>query len=160
MIQSFDETKCLVVGCDQGHHNYLLYSGRLLPANATYDEATSNKRRIASIEFVRQGHGMVNTLGLFCGLRKQRNKKKRTQQTLTNHDVLDKADLSTVLNFDGSISAVVHQFDRCDEILHLINERTEDMWNGWKSFGTANKKDKDANATITAAHTMDAATKL
>jgi hypothetical protein len=63
-----------------------------------------------------QGKGMVNTLGTLPSLDK----------------VLD--DRGTILNWDGTPSAVVHQYDRFEKLLQMVNnQRTKELQNKWTS---------------------------
>ena len=67
-----------------------------------------------------QGKGIINNLGLL------------RSKPLRDWGVLD--DKNNVLNWDGSISAVAHQFDRDDELnKHLKNVRREYATKFWAS---------------------------
>jgi hypothetical protein len=132
MIQSFDETECMKIGCDQGHHNYLLHTGRMqgnatktIPGNGTsYSTVSLNEtNRVQRIDFYAQGEGPVNTLSLFCNDRKP--------ATLRSLGLVDNS-TDEVFNFDGGVSPVLHQFDRCTEINGILEKKAEDMWNDWK----------------------------
>lgn len=122
MIQMFDETQCLLGGCDQGHHNYLLHSGRLQGNN------TNTNDRVETIQYFDQGSGAVNTLGLFCN----------GKETLRSSGLLDNS-TNEVLNWDGTVSAVVHQFDRCPELVEWIERRGQNLLAQWQSTTTAMK---------------------
>jgi hypothetical protein len=91
MVAQFDNTSCKLKGCDQGFHNYLYYSNSLSNLNGVRDV----------VEFD-QGKGIINNLGVL------RTKPLRKWGLLN--------DENTVLNWDGSVSAVAHQFDRDDEL--------------------------------------------
>mmetsp|Transcript_4296 Transcript_4296/g.5577 ORF Transcript_4296/g.5577 Transcript_4296/m.5577 type:complete len:638 (+) Transcript_4296:182-2095(+) len=91
MIAQFDKTKCKAKGCDQGFHNYLYYSGAL-----------SNVKGIKDVVEFEQGKGLINNLGVL------RTKPLREWGLLNDENL--------VLNWDGSVSAVAHQFDRDDEL--------------------------------------------
>ena len=91
MIAQFDETKCKIIGCDQGFHNYLYYSNSL-----------SNLIGVKEVKVFEQGTGIINNLGVL------RTKPLREWGLLN--------DENTVLNWDKSVSAVVHQFDRDNEL--------------------------------------------
>ena len=101
MISQFDETKCKLKGCDQGFHNYLYYSNSLFSLKGI--------REVVEFE---QGKGIINNLGVL------RTKPLREWGILN--------DENTVLNWDKSVSAVAHQFDRDDELnKHLKGVRRE-----------------------------------
>ncbi|CAB9499780.1 expressed unknown protein [Seminavis robusta] len=110
MVQSFDETQCLILGCDQGHMNYLVHTGRLL----------QNSTQIQHIEYGKQGSSLVNTLGLYANEHKP----------LRAYGVLDNT-TNQVLNFDGSVSPVVHQFDREEELKVIMEQRAEELFQKW-----------------------------
>ena len=101
MVAQFDETKCKLKGCDQGFHNYLYYSNSLLPLTG-----------VKEVKVFEQGTGIINNLGVL------RTKPLREWGILN--------DENTVLNWDKSVSAVAHQFDRDDELnKHLKEVRKE-----------------------------------
>jgi len=57
IIEEFDNTQCDIDGCDQGLHNYLLYSGRLLLANGattvgTAAQSDPNNNNIATTNVI------------------------------------------------------------------------------------------------------------
>jgi len=108
MVKQFDDTKCKIKGCDQGFHNYLYYSGKLGGVPGIHD-----------IVVHEQGNGIINNLGL---LRDNPLKERGLLQQGSN----------TVLNWDGSVSPVAHQFDRDDELKGIINERKKKYLNQWR----------------------------
>ena len=92
MVSESDETGTKLMGADQGFHNYLYYTNKL-----------ANAETIRSIVVFDQGRGAINNLGAM-----------RTKPLEEWGDVL-KAENEynmTVLNWDGTPSPVVHQFDR------------------------------------------------
>ena len=91
MIAQFDETKCKLKGCDQGFHNYLYYS-----------KALSNVKGIREVIEFEQGTGIINNLGVL------------RVKPLREWGLLDEN--NTVLNWDKSVSAVAHQYDRDEEL--------------------------------------------
>ena len=107
MIAQYDLTKCKRKGCDQGFHNYVAY-------NNVLDEI--NKKEGIEIKVVRveQGHGAVNNLGIL------RNHK------LSDLGVYD-PNTNLVLNWDKSISPIVHQFDRDDELKMFMRKKLGDL---------------------------------
>ena len=99
MVAQFDKTSCGMKGCDQGFHNYLYYSNAL-----------SNLTGVKEVNVFAQGTGIINNLGVL-----------RTKP-LREWGLLDEK--NNVLNWDKSISAVAHQFDRDDELnIHLKGVR-------------------------------------
>ena len=111
MVAQFDETHCKVKGCDQGFHNYLHYSHSL-----------ERVKGIRSIELHEQGKGIINNLGLL------RDKPLRERGVL-------KEGSNEVLNWDGKISPVAHQFDRDDELKAIVNDYKKDWFAKWKERG-------------------------
>ncbi|GKY95624.1 hypothetical protein MPSEU_000523700 [Mayamaea pseudoterrestris] len=103
LINEHDEGSVRMTGSDQGFHNYLYYSGKLL-----------NAATISKLIVWEQGRGMINNLGAL-----------RTN-TLTSWGVRD-PDTTVVYQWDGETpSPVVHQWDR-DKDLHnymLAKHRT------------------------------------
>lgn len=87
MVDQFTNTRCTSKGCDQGFHNYLYYSGGL-----------DNVQGIREVVVFEQGKGIINNLGVL-----------RTKP-LKERGMLDES--MKVLNWDKSISAVAHQWDR------------------------------------------------
>lgn len=108
MVTEFDETKCVLKGCDQGFHNYLYYSHKL-----------ENVPGINEIILHEQGHGVINNL---AALR---------SKTLREQKVFDKN--NKVLNWDGSISPVAHQGDRDDEVRIFMNQMKKDYLQEWRN---------------------------
>lgn len=100
MVAESDETKTSIYGADQGFHNYLYYSGKL-----------GNAKAIQSIVVFAQGDGMVNNLG---AMRTKDLSEWGNGKILGEIDNVDRAGEKTVqvLNWDGSPSPVVHQYDR------------------------------------------------
>lgn len=111
MVQSFDETQCMDYGCDQGHHNYLLHTGRLLRSPA-----------VRHVECNPQGEGIVNTIGQFA----------RHYRPIRKHGILQNG-TNLVLNTDGTVSAVVHQFDRDRELRAIMDKRAEELFAKWNT---------------------------
>ena len=112
MVVQFDETHCKVKGCDQGFHNYLHYSHGL-----------EGVKGIETVKLWEQGKGIINNLGLL------RDKPLRERGLL-------KEGTNEVLNWDGSISPVAHQFDRDDELKGIVNGYKVDWLDKWNLEGT------------------------
>lgn len=102
VIAEFDSTKCILKGCDQGFHNYLYYS-----------KALEGVPEIKQIILHDQGKGVINNLGAL------REKSLKEQKVLDNDN--------HVLNWDGSISPVAHQFDRDDDLRKYMNTKKKEM---------------------------------
>jgi hypothetical protein len=96
MLSSMDEVKCWLKGIesDQGYQNYLYYNGFFNVSGGT------------TIAF-RQGTGIVNTIGALNGHRVPKEKKGPLD---TYWKARDKA--GYIINYDGTRSACVHQWDR------------------------------------------------
>jgi len=109
MVHQFDRTKCKMKGCDQGFHNYLYYSGSL----------SNGVGGIRETVVFDQGKGIINNL---AALR---------IKTLKNWGVLKDGSMD-VLNWDGSVSQVVHQFDRDDELNKFVKNKRKAFKNEWK----------------------------
>ena len=107
MIAQFDETKCKLKGCDQGFHNYLYYS-----------KALSNVKGIREVIEFEQGTGIINNLGVL------------RVKPLREWGLLDEN--NTVLNWDKSVSAVAHQYDRDQELNNhykaIRKDYTDKFW--------------------------------
>ncbi|GAX18312.1 hypothetical protein FisN_23Hh205 [Fistulifera solaris] len=116
MVNEHDECNIRMTGSDQGFHNYLYYSSKLRNTNAI--------RRLVVWE---QGRGIINNLGAL-----------RTQ-TLSEWGILDPVS-KEVYQWDGTISPVVHQWDR-DRELHSY------IWNKRHVAWAQEWKDKKMNAT-------------
>jgi hypothetical protein len=102
------ETEIRMTGSDQGFHNYLYYSQKLANVDA-----------ILALTVWLQGWGIINNLGAL-----------RTQPLSAwgNYD----PETHAVTNWDGSISPVVHQWDR-DKELHnyQFRYRFRDLESEW-----------------------------
>lgn len=98
LINEKDETEVRMTGSDQGFHNYLYYTHKLANVNA-----------ISSLTVWEQGRGIINNLGAL-----------RTKE-LTEWGNYNKT-THEVINWDGSLSPVVHQWDR-DHELHQYRFR-------------------------------------
>ena len=122
MIAEFDKTKCKQKGCDQGFHNYLHYSGGL-----------SNVKGIREVKVFDQGKGIINNLGALRA------------KPLSERGVLNNSTMQ-VINWDGSVSAVAHQFDRDDELNKYIKQKKADYVRQWSNRDIENKDDGNSNS--------------
>jgi hypothetical protein len=131
MIKSFDESpQCNnVLGCDQGHHNYLLYSGRLMKPTFLSDEHHQSLPTIFQIIIGKQGYSIVNTVGLLA--KREDNQRKKIITPLRSvgivHNVTDE-----VLNWDGTVTPILHQYDRDEELRHIMTVRGQRYVRHWK----------------------------
>ena len=138
MIRSFDESpQCNhVTGCDQGHHNFLVYSGRLTDSSTTTDEihriqGPQLPTQISKIIVGKQGYSIVNTLGLLAKREDIYHKGEQIITPLRSLGILDNK-TDHVLNWDGSISPILHQYDRDPELKSIIDQRGKNLVRQWK----------------------------
>lgn len=110
MVNEHDECDIRMTGSDQGFHNYLYYSGKLLGATDT----------IRQIVVWEQGKGAINNLGAL----RTKPLKEWGIYNSTSHDVYQ---------WDGSLSPVAHQFDR-DSELHswMMRQRHKEWKEEWQ----------------------------
>jgi hypothetical protein len=103
MVAESDDTGVVLVGADQGFHNYLYYSHKLKNADA-----------IHAIVVFDQGQGIVNNMGALRTKELNEWGNGKIVQTVTKQNEINprKQFAYTVLNWDGTISPVVHQYDR------------------------------------------------
>lgn len=96
MLTSMDTVQCWKKGIesDQGYQNYLFHNGHF---NTPEGNATMNA----------QGHGVVNTIGAMNGYRVPKDQKGPLDTFWKIRDAQ-----GFVLNYDGTRSACVHQWDR------------------------------------------------
>jgi len=104
MLASMDTVKCWLKGIesDQGYQSHLFYSGQF---NTVMGNAT----------VFQQGYGPVNTIGALNGFRVPKEMKGPLD---THWKIRDKE--GYVLNYDGTKSACVHQWDRWHDELHAF----------------------------------------
>merc|ERR1711862_849471 len=96
-VAESDESKTVIFGADQGFHNYLYYSNKL-----------SNAKAISKILVQDQGLGLVNNMGAL---------RDKGLSEWGNGRIVKKTDSEiTVYNWDGTVSPVVHQYDRHREL--------------------------------------------
>jgi len=115
MVAEADETGTVVMGSDQGFHNRLYYSNKLASAD-----------RIHAIVVFDQGTGIVNNL---AALRSQ------PLEEWGNGRLVEKTDSGgfVVKNWDGSVSPVVHQFDRHKELARYFSRKKgKEDYRKWK----------------------------
>lgn len=106
MLRSMDTVKCWLKGIesDQGYQNYLFYNGYFNEPKeyAIYKGIGRNATAFS------QGTGIVNTIGALNGFRVPAAMKG----PLDTHWRIRDGPNGAILNYDQSVSAVVHQWDR------------------------------------------------
>jgi len=115
MVAEYDTTLCKSKGCDQGFHNYLYYSGKLGTVNSG-----SNVEGISKVIVHEQGKGIINNLGAL-------RTKPLSEWGLYN------AKKELVLNWDGTTSAVAHQYDRDKEANNMVKGKKRYFEQQWKA---------------------------
>jgi len=110
LVNEKDESEIRMTGADQGFHNYLYYSNKLV-----------NVAAISSITVWAQGKGIINNLGAL-----------RTK-TLAEWGNFNET-TGVVTNWDDTPSPVVHQWDR-DKALHnyIFRKRFKDLNEKWSA---------------------------
>ncbi|KAL7514188.1 hypothetical protein ACHAXN_011417 [Cyclotella atomus] len=116
-VAQFDKNKCKQVGCDQGFHNFLYYD----PSGVFNSELTKNK---CKVNVHKQGEGAVNNLAAM------RTSSLRSQGVLIDGNGSFE-DGFAVVNSDKTLSPVVHQFDRDNELKGIIRNRTRLLVKKW-----------------------------
>uniref|UniRef100_A0A7S1D6C6 Uncharacterized protein n=1 Tax=Cyclophora tenuis TaxID=216820 RepID=A0A7S1D6C6_CYCTE len=121
LVNEKDESSIRMTGADQGFHNYLYYSHKL-----------ANVLAIQSLTVFEQGYGLINNLG---ALRKKPLSEWGNLYNNRTHEVF---------NFDGTLSPVVHQWDRDKDLFHfLFKNKFRDVQQDWerrkKEMSVANK---------------------
>lgn len=99
MLRAMDSAQCWIKGSDQGYHNYLFYHGHF---NTTAGSAV----------LFPQGHGIINTVGALNGAKVPEDMKGPLGSYWKLRD-----EEGYVLNFDGTRSSTVHQWDRFEDEL-------------------------------------------
>jgi hypothetical protein len=94
VMEAVNSRQCISLGMDQGFHNWLLYSGQL--------------SRYMDVMIFPNGDGLVNTLGSLKG------ERAPLKWTLEEWGIIKtgKNGLTSVHNWDGEMSPIVHQADR------------------------------------------------
>jgi len=95
MVSEADETHTLLMGADQGFHNYLWYSGKL-----------QNAVGIGKIRVFDHGMGIVHHLGAL------RKRPLDEWGPLVQRNNGSNNELLVIVNWDGKPAPVVHQYDR------------------------------------------------
>jgi len=101
MLSSMDEVKCWLKGIesDQGYQNYLYYNGKFDMPGGT-------------VTTFAQGTGIVNTIGALNGHRVPKEMKGPLHSHWKARENPPPAGEGYIINYDGTRSACVHQWDR------------------------------------------------
>jgi hypothetical protein len=114
-----NDVMCNTPGCDQAHHNYLVYSGKLL-------ECSNNISSVVDDHGIQQiishpvGEGAVMTVGSMLDSRMH---KELIVQTPENE--------FKFYNSDGVLVPVVHQIDRNETMFRMVKKKARlelDKW--------------------------------
>lgn len=99
---------CKATGADQAAHNFSIYTGLLASDHG--------------FSLMPNGFGAVNTVGGACSPGTDAKGKPNFFRPLLLNE------RKQVLNQDGSLSPIVHQFDRCPEVEALVYGEWLDKW--------------------------------
>jgi len=117
MVAEADETGTVLMGSDQGFHNRLYYSQKLANADSIHD-----------IVVFDQGAGIVNNLAAL---------RSKPLEEWGNGKLVEKTANGggfVVKNWDGTISPVVHQFDRHKDLARYFSRiKGRQDYQRWKS---------------------------
>jgi hypothetical protein len=122
MVGESDETGVKLMGADQGFHNYLHYSNKL-----------ANAKTIRSILVQDQGSAIINNLGAL--------RTKELEEWGNGKLVETRGKSVRVLNWNGELSPVVHQFDRHKLLsIYWYKTKTLDYRVKWEAEQSAQKR--------------------
>lgn len=125
MVGESDETLVTLKGADQGFHNYLYYSNKL-----------GNAKTIRSIVVQDQGSAIVNNIG---AMRTKELGEWGNGKLIETTEVDGKTTEIRVLNWDGELSPLVHQFDRHKVLSNFwYKKKTSEYRKKWREV--QNKK--------------------
>ncbi|VEU41447.1 unnamed protein product [Pseudo-nitzschia multistriata] len=96
-VAESDESKTVIFGADQGFHNYLYYSNKMANAEA-----------ISQILVQDQGLGLVNNMGAL----RDKPLSEWGNGRMLQEEASEAHPQNTVFNWDGTVSPIVHQYDR------------------------------------------------
>ena len=113
VVAESDHTGVVLAGADQGFHNYLHYAHKF-----KYTET------IHSIVVFDQGQGIVNNLGAMRTKPLEEWGNGKLLQTVK----VDGKEKFVVLNWDGTVSPVVHQYDRHKQLSNFFYKDLGGMW--------------------------------
>ncbi len=116
-VAESDESKTVIFGADQGFHNYLYYSNKL-----------ANAKDIGRILVQDQGLGIVNNMGAL---------RDKPLSEWGNGKIVEQTDNNgyTIYNWDGTVSPVVHQYDRHKELSKWFHKvKFEGFKRQWKQM--------------------------
>jgi hypothetical protein len=113
MVRQFDETQITRNAVDQGHHNYLIHTDKLVGA-----------ANITDLVKFPQGTGVVNTVGLIAVLKGPLSSEKGGRIYING----------TIWNADNvTASPLVHMFDRDAELRVNHDTKTEQALQAWNA---------------------------
>ncbi len=116
MVSEFDATLCKSKGCDQGFHNYLFYSGKLIST-----EESNAVEGISKVLVHDQGRGIINNLAAL-------RTKPLSEWGLYN------VETELILNWDGTTSVVAHQYDRDKQVNAMVKRKKREFESRWKDI--------------------------
>jgi hypothetical protein len=134
MVAESDHTGTVLAGADQGFHNFLYYSYK-------FQYTTT----IHSIVVFDQGQGIVNNMGALRTKPLDQWGNGHIVETITDPNERNpkKKNSYRVLNWDGSLSPVVHQFDRHQQLSDYFYTRK-----GWYFMGLWEERKKNLPTAI------------
>ena len=118
MVAESDDTGTVLMGADQGFHNFLYYSHKFKNADQIHD-----------IVLFDQGTGIVNNMG---ALRTKPLEEWGNGKIVREFEE-DGRTRYEVLNWDGTLTPVVHQFDRHKKLSdYFFKTKTDEMIAEWR----------------------------
>jgi hypothetical protein len=127
MVGESDETGVKLMGADQGFHNYLHYSNKL-----------ANAKTIRSILVQDQGSAIINNLGALRTKELEEWGNGKLVETGGNNGNVQSV---RVLNWNGELSPVVHQFDRHKLLsTYWYKKKTSEYRAKWEAEQRAQKR--------------------
>ena len=113
MINQWDTTQCTIVGCDQGHFNYLVH-GNFLVGSPNIEE----------VKIVPFGESFVVSLGIQIAYGHNLRKARLVQGGSNN-----------ILNKLGKTAAIAHQFDKNPELQGIYDgKKTAPFLEAWEAI--------------------------
>lgn len=129
MVEENDkDATCWIRGCDQGHHNYLVHSRKLLECRNNKQDA----HRIQTIKTHAVGEGAILTAGSMLA------KRTHTELIVRNGTEFE------FYNKNGMLAPVVHQIDRNATIFAMVAQRAKaelELWKTKRYGGNSSNKD-------------------
>lgn len=117
MMQQWDSSQCTIYGCDQGHVNFLVH-GNFLVQSPNIEEVMIGKF----------GKSFVMSLRLYI----QQSKKDMRKSGIMED--------GKIMNKEGKIAAIVHQFDKdTDWLKTFFDENAEQHLKDWEATAATKK---------------------